>query len=344
MNNSFNNLPFINMDRGQYTLFDLVNRFKRGDIELQPVYQRGEVWNIETKSHLIESILMNFPIPPLYFAERERGKWEVIDGQQRLRAIIDFIEGKFGLRKGSITGLEGVFFSQLEVSQQRKVQEYPFFVNILKKSSDSSIKFEIFQRINTTSINLTGYEIAFSKLGDKRLWLKELSTVKEFLNLTEKYIQPNGYIAEEMILRFLAFYFLGYKQYKGKMNSFINQFVDSNTINKLSYHQIREIFQTTMYNLLQVFGENAFCKSNYIAKINMALFDILTYSFARCIKNEISNGEQINNHLLFLLNNDNEFQFSLKKNTSNKKMVLYRFETWMKFMNSIYSNDDGGSL
>ncbi|MBG9611824.1 DUF262 domain-containing protein [Bacillus cereus] len=342
---SNNNLPIVNMDRSQFSVFELVNRFQRGDIELQPAYQRGYVWNLEKDTKLVESILMNYPIPPLYFAERDRGQWEVIDGQQRLRAIINFVQGEYKLSNTSIPELEGMFFQDMELSLQRKMQEYTFFVNILKRSSDPEIKYEVFLRMNSGGKSLTIHELALAKLGKKKNWIRKLAINEEFLKLTSKHTRPNGYNSEEMVIRFLAFYFLGYRAYKGKMYDFLLEFAESIHKYDWTYDYIEEIFVGTMKSLRSVFGEDVFCKTNNFKKINMALFDILTYSFARCMKCEIVNSKKnIDDRLSWLLQSDLMFVNSLKHNTSNKKMIMYRFETWMSFMNNIGCYDDGGLL
>src|SRR5699024_5164097 len=81
------------------SIFELHRRYQRGDIILKPFYQRGSVWNVPKKSKLIESVLRKIPIPSLYFAETDDGKWEVVDGQQRLTSFFEFLDNNFKLNQ-----------------------------------------------------------------------------------------------------------------------------------------------------------------------------------------------------------------------------------------------------
>lgn len=78
------------------TLADMV---ERQGIDLAPGFQRRERWNTEKQSALVESFLLNVPVPPIYLAEEEDGTYSAIDGKQRLRAIADFMSNRLVLRK-----------------------------------------------------------------------------------------------------------------------------------------------------------------------------------------------------------------------------------------------------
>src|SRR5262245_60633945 len=75
----------------------IVRRIGRGDIDLQPDFQRGEVWATSKKQHLVDSVLRNWHIPPIHLVVKKDGRQEVLDGQQRLVAIRDFVDGRFAV-------------------------------------------------------------------------------------------------------------------------------------------------------------------------------------------------------------------------------------------------------
>lgn len=85
-----------------------------GAIDLQPGFQRRERWSPERQSALIESFLLNVPVPPVYLAEEEIGTYTAIDGKQRLRAIADFIGNRLPLRHlDRLHEVEGLRFEDL---------------------------------------------------------------------------------------------------------------------------------------------------------------------------------------------------------------------------------------
>src|ERR1700679_1868895 len=94
----------------------LADMVESGGIDLQPGFQRRERWSTEKQSALIESFLLNVPVPPVYLAEEEVGTYSAIDGKQRLRAIADFISGRLALRNlDRITKAEGLHFTDLPI-------------------------------------------------------------------------------------------------------------------------------------------------------------------------------------------------------------------------------------
>ena len=144
-----------------YSIRELVSLKQDGDLHLQPKYQRKFVMKRTLSSKLIESILMNVPIPTIYLAEEENGQLSVIDGQQRLTSFISFLNGTFpdgsafklkGLKV--LPELNGDSFDMLSKENQRTIRSATIHCITIKKESHPDIKFEIFERLNTGSIKL----------------------------------------------------------------------------------------------------------------------------------------------------------------------------------------------
>ena len=89
----------VSTETADWTVDSLHGKYGRGKILLQPDYQREYVWKPDLASRLIESLLLDIPIPPIYLAKLPSGNHEVIDGQQRLTTIVNFLNGEFALQK-----------------------------------------------------------------------------------------------------------------------------------------------------------------------------------------------------------------------------------------------------
>lgn len=130
-------------------------------IDLAPKYQRRERWEIERQSELIESFLLNVPVPPIYLAEEEYGIYSIIDGKQRITAVSDYLNNSFAL-KGleEFPDLNGARFRELPKSLQSalKVRPYLRVITLLKQSSPR-LKYEVFIRLNRGGIRLNNQEI-----------------------------------------------------------------------------------------------------------------------------------------------------------------------------------------
>ena len=133
----------------------------KGAIDTQPDYQRRERWSATRQSALIESFILNIPIPPVYLAEEAYGKYTVIDGKQRLSTIRRFMRDDFSLEKLSkFAQLEGLKFSRLptELKNALEIRPYVRVVTLLKQS-DPDLKYEVFERLNTGGEQLFPQEI-----------------------------------------------------------------------------------------------------------------------------------------------------------------------------------------
>lgn len=136
-------------------------RYQDGELELQPAFQRNPVWQEKQKAYLIDTILRGYPIPEIYLQrEVDPGgseKYVVVDGQQRIRACIEFIAGTVALGEDS-GSLSGDFFDDLSPENKQKIFEYRFLIRDLPPLSDGEIR-EIFGRLNRNNVALNPQEL-----------------------------------------------------------------------------------------------------------------------------------------------------------------------------------------
>jgi hypothetical protein len=116
------------------------------------ISKRKKAWDIKKKSRLVESLLLNISIPMIYMVERTDGRIEVVDGQQRLDAIFDFLNNQYSLTGLSIlkelNGKKFKDFEAVDTALQRKLEEYPLSILVIKRESPPGIGLEIFKRLN----------------------------------------------------------------------------------------------------------------------------------------------------------------------------------------------------
>lgn len=150
-----------------YAVLDLINWNRSKELELNPKFQRNSVWDEQAKSFLIDSIIRDFPIPPIFIRQKidlKNGKniREVIDGQQRSRAIIGFYNGDFKLLKKHNAEYGGMKYEDLPDEIKEKFLKYTIFVDIITNSDDSII-YDIFARLNSNAAVVNNQEIRNAK-------------------------------------------------------------------------------------------------------------------------------------------------------------------------------------
>jgi hypothetical protein len=146
-------------DQGLVSVAQLV---QSGAIDVSPKFQRRDRWTPDRQSSLIESFLVNIPVPPVYLAEDEGriGRYAVIDGKQRLTAIEAFFSDRLVLRNLSrMDALNGMRFSTMPESVRTSLGMKNLRVTTLLRQSDEGLKHEVFLRLNTGGEVLNPQEI-----------------------------------------------------------------------------------------------------------------------------------------------------------------------------------------
>ena len=149
------------LQASDFSLQGLKDMVDNDVIDLNPRYQRRERWDHVRQSELIESFLLNVPVPPIYLAEENYGVYSIIDGKQRITAVSEYLNNSFPL-----SGLEefhelnGARFSELPKSLQSALRIRPYLrVITLLKQSSPQLKYEVFIRLNRGGIQLNNQEI-----------------------------------------------------------------------------------------------------------------------------------------------------------------------------------------
>lgn len=171
----------------------IVGRIQDGEIDLQPDFQRGSVWNTKKKQLLIDTILRNWHIPPVHIVSQDDALYdEVLDGQQRLAAIYDFCCNKFAIdgalepHDELIKSLHGCKFSDLSPSVAKKVNR--FSIRVLSLTDfDPEEPGELFYRLNH-QVTLTPAETRNAYFGEVRDQVREVAREFEGWGLTKQAI------------------------------------------------------------------------------------------------------------------------------------------------------------
>ena len=343
-------------DQGDPEIESLHGKYKRGKLIIQPDFQRHFVWDMKKSSRLIESALLDIPLPIIYLSEEKDNKEHVIDGQQRLTSFFSFIDGKFpDDRAFKLTGLK-VFnelnrklFSELEDALQDKIRYYKIRTITFMKESDNNLKFEIFERLNTGSVSLNDQELRNCIYrGEYNDLLKQLSQDNDFLYLLSLHGPDTRMKDVELVLRFAAFYHSTYLNYKPPIRRFLNNEMEKwRLISAKDAEELKRAFKNTVTIIRSLLEKHAFKRfykgtennpNGYWEpkKFNTSLYDIMMYSFAKEDKNVIYRHlDSIREGLIYLMTNNQDFIDSIELSTSSLQAVTKRFDIWRLTLQNI---------
>lgn len=343
-----------------FSIREFASMLQDGDLDLQPNYQRKYVATPKIASKLIESIIMDVPIPVIYLAEEKDSTYSVIDGQQRLTSFLSFINGKFpDGNTFKLTGLKVYkelnrkLFAELDKEFQNKIRKTTLHTIVIKKESNEDVKFEIFERLNTGSIKLNEDEIRNTVYrGEYIKLLAELEENETFHDIVQKDNYKKRMIYRGMILRFFALSEKSYINYKPSMKQFCNKELRDNRY--LSTEKVKEYKERFLHcvDLVKVvFGDKAFRRyipaenentsGNWTStRINMALYDIQICGFVNHSKNEVlRNADFIREAMIDLMINSQDFINSIEIQTSDKEVLKRRFKIWLEKLDDIIGDN-----
>ncbi len=156
-----------------YTISDFIEWSRKGQLKLDPDFQRGSVWTPAARVFLIDTILNDLPIPQVYFrtkvdAATQTTVREVVDGQQRLRAILDFASGKLRLTSKAPKH-RGKLYDNLSIEDKELFLNYKVPVVQLLNASNADV-LEVFARLNSYSVKVTPAELRHAEYSEPVKW------------------------------------------------------------------------------------------------------------------------------------------------------------------------------
>ncbi len=146
---------------------DILQWYENGELELSPKYQRNSVWNEKAKSYLMDTIIRGLPIPPIFMRQKidvttKKTYREIIDGQQRLRAITEYIQNRFPISKTHNELYGGMRYEDLDEEIKEQILDYDIFVEVINEKEDPVI-YDMFARLNTNNCVLNKQELRNSR-------------------------------------------------------------------------------------------------------------------------------------------------------------------------------------
>lgn len=332
---------------------DIILSVEDESIILTPEYQRNYLWDNKKSSKLIESILLNIPIPVIYAAEEQNGKWNIVDGLQRLNTLKRFYNDEFRL-----TGLEvlselnGKKYTSLSDNLKSKIDRGDLSIILLLDSSSPDIQYDIFMRLNTGAVQLNEQELRNclyrGSLND--LVKNEMIYNDDFKALFNLNILHKRMIDVEIILRYLAFS-ENYNEelnvienYDGRIKNIINSFMikyqntDNDTLDRF-----KNKFYDNIKKCNEIFKDKAFKKVNSLGRfetrINRPLYETIMICFEKYSKDQLINNKSTILYETECLLKDAEFNDLISTATGNTTKTNKRIQMYSKLLKEIMEHD-----
>lgn len=277
--------------------------------KLDPEYQRRHRWSVERKSRLIESFLMNVPVPPVFLYERDLARYEVMDGRQRLTALSEFYADKFALEGLQYwSDLDGRMYSQLPSKVRDGIdRRYISSIILLKETAATEeqaamLKKMVFERLNSGGVELSSQEtrnavyngplnqlcLSLSESETfRRMWgipLDPMAVDADDTEVTNESTNTGKRMFEkmedvELVLRFFAYRQIGYfKAGLNKISEFLDRFlIGGNRFSQDILDSYRAMFESTVTFLWSALGGDAYCVIGASQRPTKIVFDPVMY-------------------------------------------------------------------
>lgn len=252
----------IDVREDPFQVSAIVHKIDRKQLVLTPGFQRKEVWDLTRRSEFIESILLNYPLPPLYFNQDRQGRYIVVDGMQRSSSIYRFLKDQYALEGlERLQWLNGRKFSELSPVLQSRIEDRKLNCYVLKPSVPMGVIYDIFARINRGGMELNRQEIRHGlHQGKSTTLLERLTSYPDFRDWIGHRLTPNRMRDEEACLRCVSFAMADLsKDYKGDMDKFLeSSMVRLNTASDSDVDAVQKTFERVFPLVRATLGDDAF--------------------------------------------------------------------------------------
>lgn len=315
-----------------FSVFEYLRQLDKGKITIQPDFQRHQVWKRQQKSRFIESILLNFPLPPIYLNETKDSNYIVIDGLQRTTALHEFYNGAFALSDlDALPKFNTYFFNDLPESLQSKFEDKKLTIFSLKPTTPMVVVYDLFNRINTGGTQLNRQEVRNCIfIGKSTILLKKLSEQDYFKRAIDWGVRDTRMKDREIILRYLAFRWFNFKEkYEGDMSGYVESAMKK--INKMDDEHITTIerdFERVMNWSFNIWERANFRMPTEYTRgtINTAIFETVGYFIATKTDEYLEKNKLIIRKNYTALINNPDYYDAISRATGGKSKVFTRFE------------------
>lgn len=293
----------LKMETKHLSVFQALRKIEKDEIHLNPEFQRAFVWDVIKQSRLIESILIRIPLPAFYIDATDQVRWNVVDGLQRLTTMFRYCRKQ----EFALTGLQ--FLTELngkrfdDLPQQYKVlieDDTPLLFYNLMPGTPIEAKFTIFSRVNTGGMQLTPQEIRHAlNQGRITLQLSLMAKSNAFRVATEGVVESLRMSDRELILRAMAFMYLGVDKYRqfNELDAFLlHAMAQFNELTAEQLNKLESDFFESLAKVRSIFGRYAFRKfyepNGRRSPLNKALFEV----WVVCVRDYDEEVLQANKH------------------------------------------------
>jgi len=328
----------LNTETYDFTVSTLIDYLENKHI-LIPEFQRGYVWNRAQASRLIESLIINCPIPVIFLSQNPDETLAVIDGNQRLNSIKLYLAGEFELQGlTAYPELEGYKFADLDPRFQRHIQNRTIRCIVILKDTHPQIKFDVFERLNTGSVKLNSQELRHGiHSGPLMEKLEALGNDKLFRELTLNKADKRMK-ADELVLRFFSFVD-DWRNYTKPLVAFLNNYSEQNrNLNNNRLEEMQTEFITTIQKIEIALGKFAYkTYDNTLrnSKFNAALYDAQMIAFYE-INPTMDQVNALTDKDFIKLNHDfistENFNKYIASGTTDKNSVINRITEYKAFL------------
>lgn len=283
----------LSTDRLDMSFGEIMSMYERSEIIIDPDFQRLFRWDTYQKTRFVESILIGIPVPPIFVAEDELGRWELVDGLQRISTIFSFFgilrslpdKNNWIMTKGDIANdLENLACKDLPLKFQLNIKRASCRVEIIKWNSAFDMRYELFNRLNTGGSELTDQEIrnaifrGVSK--DFNSFLRRCAELPEFISI----IQPTERQLEQLYMDELVLRFCSLFDYKEELSDNISQHMTAYMKIAVSQPEnippLEKAFVESL-KILSPIGKEVFRGSNNV--FSTSLYDCVTIGISKYI-------------------------------------------------------------
>lgn len=301
-----------------------------------PEFQRRYVWTKAQASRLIESLIIQCPIPVIYLSQERDERLSVIDGNQRLQSIRKFMNNEFELTGlTAYPELDGLRYEELDPRFQRHIQNRTLRCIVIMKDTHPQVKFDVFERLNTGAVELSAQELRHGLYhGSFVVWLGSTAKGEDWRELVHAG-NNKRMKAEEYLARFLALHF-NLENYQKPLANFLNEFTEQNReVPEQRLDEFDEVFRRAVDAIKSLFGDRAFAifdmqmQGKVVSPFNAAVFDAELVAVSRSSLTSAQINESIRQSFLADVGElfyHPEFRRAISSATSDEDRVRTRIE------------------